>query len=149
MTELQNLETQLLTVLARINLRRTLDDVALAGEILERAKAHIGHGNRKRPPLADDWKSWCRRHNLGTSTARLFRQIAREKRQNPGDFPENISVDGFLRRMRAAKKAARREDQHEARRAAIDADVPVDKQYKIVHSDCREYKWPKDIDVIV
>lgn len=34
------------------------------------------------------------------------------------------------------------------RQAAIDAALPLEQQYKVVHADCRKYRWPSGIDVV-
>jgi hypothetical protein len=63
-------------------------------------------------------------------------------------LPDKLSLEGFLARIRRAKRAGRRAEMDQARQVAINADLPADQQYMVVHADCRQYRWPAEIDVI-
>lgn len=133
MTELQTLEAEILGLQDRLNLRPPLDIVREMGTRLLRAKDLVGHGK---------WQSWLARMGLRPRTAQTYMQVA--KTPSPAYLPERLSVDGFLRMIRVAKRAARREDLRQQ-----DGEAPADDpDCEVVRADCRAYEWPDEIEVI-
>lgn len=135
MTPLQALETEILSLHNNFSLRPTLETVREIGERLLKAKELVGHGR---------WLAWLARVGIRSRTAQVYMQVA--KTQDSADLPERVSLDGFLSRIRMARRAARREafreEQRRARDAADDADCRVE------HADCRTFAWPDEVDVV-
>ncbi len=136
MTELQRLEADILELQDRLTLRPVLNLACKMGECLIEAKKLLPHGQ---------WLPWLHRVGMRPRTAQVYMQVA--KAQEPV-HSERLSLDGFLRIIRQARRAARRQTLEESRRAAADADLPLERQYQVVHADCRKYEWPRSIDCI-
>lgn len=134
MTPLQTLEAEILSLQDRLNLRQPLDVVCEMGTKLLKAKELIGHGN---------WQSWLARMGLRPRTAQTYMQVAKTPR--PAGISERLSVEGFLRIIRMAKRAATRE---RLREAQANEDSPVDPRWQVFNADNRRFNWPQDIDLV-
>jgi hypothetical protein len=146
MTELQRFERDILELQDRLTLRPTLDLATKIGERLIEAKKLVPHGNTK-GESDRGWENWLARMGLRKRTAQVYMQIA--KAQDSAHLPDRVSIEGFLRIIRGSRRRAWQEEIAQNRQAAIDADLPVDQHYKVVHADCRTYRWPSGIDIVV
>lgn len=134
---LQRLELEILEILNRINLRKTVDEVAKAGERLAEAKRQLSQG---------EWLPWLHRMGLKKRNAQIYMQVAEAW---DGDAQSAaLSINAFLRIIRKAKSAGHYAEMEERRRAAIAANPPIDSMYQVHHHDCRTFPWPAEIDVI-
>ncbi len=147
MSELQKLELDILELLNRLTLRLTLEQVAKIGECLIEAKKWVPHGNR-RGERDRGWQNWLARMGLKERTAQEYIMVAKEMAQRSAPLPESMSLAGFLRFIRSSRRRAWQEELARTRQEAINADLPLNRQYKVVHADCRNYRWPAEIDMV-
>jgi hypothetical protein len=131
---LQTLEVEILTLHSNVNLRNTLEGARRIGQKLLEAKPLLQHG---------EWLPWLRRVGIPARLAQVYMQLARE------DPPERtVSLNKFLGIIRAANRRAAQVRVAEQRALAVAADAGSLPLYKVVHADCRKYKWPAVVDVI-
>jgi hypothetical protein len=131
---LQTLEVEILTLHSNVNLRNTLTGARQIGAKLQEAKSLMKHGQ---------WLPWLKRVGISRRLAALYMQLAREDPPEP-----TVSLNKFLGLIRRANKLAAQARVAEQRALAVAADARTVPTYKVVHADCRKYKWPAVVDVI-
>ena len=92
MNRLTALATEIADLHHGFSLRPSLEAAQLIGKKLLQAKAMVGHGQ---------WLPWLKSLGIKSRTAQVYVQVAQEE---PPDGV--VSIDGFLRHMKRAKKAA-------------------------------------------
>src|SRR5437763_1281906 len=107
------MKNQRLTILATeiadlhhgFSLHPCLETAQQIGEKMLQAKTMVGHGQ---------WLPWLKSLGIKVRTAQVYMQVAQE------EPPEGVvSIDGFLRHMKRAKKAAIKAQRAEKIAAAV------------------------------
>jgi hypothetical protein len=136
---LEDIEEELRALLADLKLRTTLERAERIGCLLDAARPQVPHGR---------WATWLKRLGLNRKTASDY-ILASRGLAVPNVRPVGqIGLRAFLEAMRAGKRAeieAKRVQAREAA-AAFEGDLPA--TIRLHHADCREFRWPKPIDII-
>jgi len=136
---LPEIEEQIWKLLGNLDFRRTLRKVVAVGDLMNLALERLSW---------EDYKKWVVRFHLQRRTEELYRQGANICAEQPEYLDRFANLNRLLTFFRMAKRRAWQEKIAENRQAAIDADLPPEKQYRVMPADCREYKWPPIIDCI-
>jgi SAM-dependent methyltransferase len=139
--ELDQLAVKIADLHGSIRLRPTLEIAAKIGKLLAEVKTALPHGS---------WQPWLRSRcpHISIRTARIYLQVFHAEEKGQTTAVSGLTIDGFLQCIRMANRRARDEERREERDAAIAAAAPAQRRFRVVHSDCREYRWPDAIDCI-
>lgn len=130
MNRLTILATEIADLHHGFSLRPSLEAAQQIGEKLLKAKAMVGHGQ---------WLPWLKSLGIRVRTAQVYMQVAQE------EPPEGVvSIDGFLRHMKRAKKAAIKANRADKIAAAVaEMDKVGTDTVKVVCCDNRTFDWPE------
>jgi hypothetical protein len=136
---LDTIEEELRTLLADLKLRTTLERAGRIGSLLDAARPQVPHGR---------WATWLKRLGLNRKTASDYilahRGLAEANVRPVGQ----IGLRTFLEALRAGKRAEIEAKRAAAREAAAAAAGELPASIRLVHADCRTFRWPRLIDII-
>ena len=136
---LNTLETELRTLLADLQLRTTLERADRIGQLLAEARPSLSHGR---------WATWLKKLKLNRKTASDYilahRGLAVEGVRPVGQ----VGLRAFLEAMREGKRVEVDAARAKVREAAAAATGKLPDTIQIHHADCREFCWPKPIDIV-
>src|SRR5579884_523722 len=142
MTELHRIEMKILDLHGGFNLRPSLERAADLGDLLLEGKKHLPHG---------DFKPWVMRMGIKYRTGYVWMVLARE-RETGKMWPatsSTVTIKGFLEVVRRARRNQQQADRAQARLEASRAQGALGDGIVLAHSNCRDYHWPKDIQIAV
>lgn len=137
--DLDAIEGELRTLLADLQLRTTLERADRIGQLLDAARPRLPHGR---------WATWLKRLRLNRKTASDYilahRGLAVRNVRPVGQ----IGLRAFLEAMREGKRVEVEAARAKVREAAAAATGKLPDTIQLHHADCREFAWPKPIDII-
>jgi hypothetical protein len=136
---LDAIEGELRTLLADIKLRTTLERAGRIGSLLDSARPQVPHGR---------WATWLKRLGLNRKTASDYILACRGLAVKNVRPVGQIGLRAFLEALRAGKRAEIEARRAEAREAAAGVVGELPDSIRLVHADCREFRWPRPIDLI-
>jgi hypothetical protein len=136
---LASIEDELRTLLADLQLRTTLERADRIGQLLDEARPSLPHGR---------WATWLKKLKLNRKTASDYilahRGLAARNVRPVGQ----IGLRAFLEALRDGKRAEIEAARTKVREAAAAAAGTLPDTIRLHHADCREFAWPKPIDLI-
>ena len=136
---LDAIETELRTLLADLQLRTTLGRADRIGQLLAEARPGVTHGR---------WAGWLKRLKLNRKTASDY-ILAHRGLAVRGVRPVGqVGLRAFLEALREGKRVEVEAARAKLREAAAAAAGSLPDTIQIHHADCREFAWPKPIDLI-
>ena len=133
------IETELRTLLADLHLRTTLERADRIGQLLAEARPGVAHGR---------WATWLKKLKLNRKTASDYilthRGLAVRNVRPVGQ----VGLRAFLEALREGKRVEVEAARAKVREAAAASTGKLPDTIQIHHADCREFAWPKPIDII-
>lgn len=133
------IEAELRTLLADLQLRSTLERADRIGRLLAEARPHVAHGR---------WVTWLKKLKLNRKTASDYilahRGLAVRNVRPAGQIGLRAFLEALLEGKRVEVEAARAK----LREATATSTGKLPDTIQIHHADCRQFPWPKPIDLI-
>jgi hypothetical protein len=136
----EDIEREILALHRGLNFRPALATFATIGSLLLELKTRVRHGEWE-----NHLRAFGKRSGIKLRELQIYMQCA--KAQRAALLKEHVSIRGFMSAIKNSKRASRAKERREAREAVMASATP-DERYRLVHADCRTFKWPDQLDHI-